>query len=71
MNACEVKGYNKLVDKHQKLFGAFLFNFRNSWESEIKPISIKYMIRESCLKFVFEVNGKRDWLRVVSATNWY
>lgn len=71
METSDIKGYSTLTDKQKELYRAFLYNFRNRWESEIEPISVNYIKRENCLKFVFRVNGREDWLKVISPTNWY
>ncbi|MBU3114343.1 hypothetical protein [Clostridium lacusfryxellense] len=72
----KVKGYTKLT-VNAGMFESFLKNFINSWGLEaretIKPLEIRFVKErsEKYLRFDYEIYGKKEWLHVTRADNWY
>ena len=70
----KVKGYEKLEENQQALFGAFLRNFTEAWGTEaratLKPISVT-TIKNGQLRFNYRIYGNKKWLHVAGPHAWY
>lgn len=72
-----IRGFIKLTEEQQKMFMAFLENFKKSWGLEaretIEPISVEVKENEGkeYLKFVYKIYNKKEWLHVKNSNTWY
>lgn len=75
----KVKGFDQLEYKSNKdMFKAFLNNFYNAWGTEIRetiePLEVKFCKDKGSgayLKFIYRINGRKEWLHVKDACTWY
>lgn len=73
-----IKGFDKLNDRHADMFKAFLNNFYNTLGKKTRaaftPLEIRYKKDKengAYLRFDYIKNGHKEWLHVKSAIVWY
>lgn len=74
-NIASIKGYD--IIQNQGMFREFLKKFLNNWgldaRENIKPTSILFVKDRSgkYLRFNYIIYDKKEWLHVISSTDWY
>ncbi|GEM_PF-1602228 len=75
----KVKGFEQLkFESNKTMFRLFLKNFYNAWGSEtretIEPLKVEFAKDDGngpYLKFIYKINGRKEWTHIKNPHTWY